>query len=124
MTTQINKPIATAENLFKDLVWSSAIKSAEAALFSEIPWLSIWPLGPIISFTITQYANKLFEGIRLAIDMEAIVLINDKNKSEFTDAALKLKIIAEESGTDSPEFIEARNDAAKKLSQFVHVIGT
>jgi hypothetical protein len=124
MTTQINKPIATAEDLFKNLIWDSAVKAGENALFAAAPWLAIWPIGPVLTFALGYFSGQLFDGIRTAVDMEAIVLLNDAHKTQFADASLKLKVIAEESGVDSPEFKEARNAAAQSLSQFVRFIGS
>jgi hypothetical protein len=119
MSDDAYKKLGLAEAIFKDLIWDNLIRAGKAALFSAAPWMSVWPLGPMINLLIDMFTDKLYEGLRLAIDLEAIVFVNEAHRRAYDKAAVTLKILAQEKGIDSPEFKNAKEYAKADLSKFV-----
>jgi len=68
-------------------------------------------------------SDVLFSKIKLLIDLQAIVILNEKHRREYTIAVLNLRAIADTNGIDSAEFKEARENAKKHLSKFIHFNG-
>lgn len=105
--------------IFKSLVWDNLVKFAIQQLFLAVPLLGWGPLGYIVSWVITFIADKLFIALKLAVDLEVIVLRNEEHKREYTLAAIQLKLIAKEKGLNSPEFKKAREKQQEALSRFI-----
>jgi hypothetical protein len=120
VTDQANPTLGKIEDLFQSLVWDNLVEAALTALFTEMPFLSIWPIGPLICAMVKAIAGKLFEGLRLMVDMTAIILVNETHRRKFDNAVITLKLIAEKSGTDSDEYRKAKENAKIALAQFVH----
>ena len=70
-----------------------------------------------------MFADKLFETMRLVLDLQAIAFVNEAHKKDFDRAAVTLKIIANSKGIDSPEFQTAREHAKAALSDFARYRG-
>jgi hypothetical protein len=119
MTDSVSKELTIAENIFKNLVWDNIIALETKALLAQAPYLNIWPLNEIISSILSMVGNKVFDTIKLSIDLESITLMNKIYQAEFTNTSLRLKILAHDKGIDSPEFKEARENAKKILSKFI-----
>ena len=119
MTNNANPVLGQIEDLFKDLVWDSLVKSALTALFVAVPGLAVWPLGMIIRWVVNRYAGQLFQLLRLVVDLKVIAFVNYEHKRAFDNAAVKLKIIALDQGIDSDEFKKARENAKASLAKFV-----
>lgn len=100
---------------FKDLVWDSLIKAA----LSLIPFFSIPIVGPLVGAFVGIFADKLYELIKDAINLQAIAFKNKKLEEEFNVAAVKLKLLANGQGIDSPAFLEAREEHKKRLRALV-----
>lgn len=124
VTETANPALGKIEDLFKDLVWDNLITAALTALFAYIPVLGVWPLKPIITYVVTTFASKLFDLVRLTVDLQVIVFANNAHKKAFDGAAVKLKIIAHSHGTSSDQFKKAKEDAKETLSAFVRFNGT
>lgn len=57
--------------------------------------------------------------MKLAVDLEAITLVNAEHKRDYDKASVVLKIIAIDKGIDSDEFKKARDNAKIALSKYV-----
>jgi hypothetical protein len=108
-------------DLFKDLVFDTLVKAALQRLFSLVPLLGWGPLGMVISFYLTKFADLLYSGVKEFVEVESIPIKNEALRKEFDRASVKLKIIAGGKGIDSPEFREARNADKENLLKLVTV---
>lgn len=118
MSESVNPKLTAVEDIFKGGVWNPIENAAKAALFVEVPWLKIWPLGPLVSYALDRYSEKVFNGFRTDADVAAIQLLNQSRKLEFVQASVKLKILALDKGANSPEFQKAKDDAIAAIAQF------
>jgi hypothetical protein len=110
---------AALEELFKNAVWDNLVAAGLSALFLELPWLAVWPLGPVIRVITKTFSDKLFAALQLLVDLQAITFQNTASKKAFENEAVKLKIIAMDKGINSPEFQKAKEDAKIALSKMV-----
>jgi hypothetical protein len=106
-------------DIFKELVWDVLVKAAIGQLFAALPFLAWGPIGIVVSWALTLFANKLYEGVKEFVNLQAIVLRNEAHQRAYDRASVSLKIIAQQKGIESPEFKNAREDHKKKLSEFV-----
>lgn len=111
--------LTKSEDLFKGIVWDNLIKAGTESLLKALPFLSIWPIGPIIRFVINKFSNYLFENLRLMVDLKAIAFVNDKDRKKFDEHAVKLKILERDYGLNSKQYKEERNKAHERFSQLV-----
>lgn len=118
MTTSAFRPLTAVEQVFKDLVWTPAIKLGEVALEGWVPALALPVIKEVDEYVIEQIADYLFNQIVLIVDLTAIKLVNAAHQSAFDTASLHLKIILIEKGVTSPEYQKAKEDAKKALSKF------
>lgn len=112
-------PAALQLDPVKDLLWDPLVKAATLLLFKAIPWLGWGPLGLVVGGVIGLFADQLYELAKVYIDFQRIALKNLEHMKAFDDAAVKLKIIAQGNGLDSPEYLAAREKHAKALSAFI-----
>lgn len=105
-------------DLFKDLVWDNLVKAALSRLFVVVPLLGWGPIGFVVTWFATRFANQIYESVKMAIQLEAISLRNESYKRAFDAAHAKLAVIAYKKGIHSPEFRQARDESKKALSQF------
>lgn len=103
----------------KDLLWNALVKAATLLLFKAIPFLGLPLISPIVGAVIGIFADKLYDLFKEYIDLRQIVLTNLEHRKAFDDAAVKLRIVANGLGIDSPEFQAAREKHAKALSAFI-----
>lgn len=111
------------QNIFKSLVWDNLIEAGLNLFFIQYPFLKTWPFGPLISYVTKMFGDQLFTALKLAIDIEAILLINAAHREAYERASLELKIIAYDEGIESQKFLEARDGAKKALSHFTRLGG-
>lgn len=123
MTESANPTLTTLEDLFKDLVWDQLVKAALVRLFAAAPFLSWGPLGWAVGVFGTYFAGKLFEALREGVDLTAIVLSNQSHMHAYNAAALKLTLIAQTLGKESPEYQEANENAKADFLKFVSSTG-
>lgn len=123
MTTSAFPDLTKAEQVFKALIWDNEVTAAEAALFADVPWLGVWPLGPILRYLIEHYSDRLYASIEIHLDTAAIKFVNQEHQRAYDAASERLGVIAHDDGVESPEFQKARDDAKAALSQFVHFNG-
>jgi len=119
MTDSSYQSLTKAEDIFKALVWDNLLSVGLAALFTSAPYLSVWPLNSIITSLTFLISNKLFEFLRMTVDLEAIVLVNKAHQDAYNKAFVTLKIISIKHGHDSKEFLTAKENAKIALSRFV-----
>jgi len=106
-------------DLFKQLVWDNIVEAVVARIFLSIPALGWGPLGVIVSFVVSLIATKLYEVLKLSINLQMIVFQNAAHLKAYVEASSKLREIAQSKGIDSAEFRSARNEDKKRLSEFV-----
>jgi len=107
------------DDIFKDLVWRALVKLAISQLFKAIPFLAWGPIGLVVSFFLTKFANYLFDAVKEVIDLQIIVFSNEKLASEYAAAALTLKEIGQALGVDSEEFKNARQKHKESLAKLI-----
>jgi hypothetical protein len=120
----VNPTLDYASGLFKDLVWDSLVEVLLTKLYASAPFLVVWPLSSITRGLVEMCSNKLFAILKLTIDLQAVVLLNEHHKKEFSDAVIKLKLLAKEQGLGSSDYKKAKEDAKEKLARYVHFNGT
>lgn len=106
-------------DLFKDLLYATIVKAAIQRLFLIAPFLSWGPLGVLVSHYLTKFAMLLYEIAETFIDLKTVPIKNEKLRKEFERASIKLNIIANGKGIDSPEFKEQRDADHKALLDLV-----
>jgi hypothetical protein len=123
MGTKAYPALAQAQSLFKNLVWDNIVNSVLASLFVAAPWMKVWPIGPIVTALVKKLTDKVYAGISLFIDLQAIVLVNQAARAEYEREVTRLRIIAIDHGPDHPAFKEARDAAKASLAKFVSFSG-
>lgn len=118
MTTEANRPLTNAENIFKTLVWDPIILSGETYLFANVPFLNLPVINQIDRGILNLAADWLFEQIRTLVDVTAIKLVNHDHQVAYDDASIQLMVIAHDKGINSDEFTKARDAAKVALSKF------
>lgn len=106
-------------DLFKELVWDNLVNAALIELFVAFPALGWGPFGVFIRWLVHKYADKLYVASKTFLDIQRVVFKNEKLQREYDSASAKLKIIAHGNGINSDQFRSAREDAKKRLSEFV-----
>ena len=105
-------PILTkAELIFKDLVWDRAVEAAVSALFSWVPFLV-----PFMTALIKKFTDKLFEFLRLWLDLSIIGPREEKKRAEYARSQLELQLIIDQKGQDSDAYRLARDRAKERLA--------
>jgi len=106
-------------DLFKELVFDELVKLAIKKLISKFAFLGWGPIGILTNFAVTKFAEMLYENLEEYIEMRKIAFRNKKLEKEFNKKAVHLKLISRQFEVDSPEFLEAKNEAKKALSNIV-----
>jgi hypothetical protein len=113
MSTQVNPTLNVAEDLFKSILWDTTLDVALAALFTEVSFLNVWPIKPIITDLAHMISNAFYSKLRLAVDMAAVPFINAERKKAFESATVTTKLIGLDKGVESPEYKKAKENARK-----------
>jgi hypothetical protein len=113
--------LTTAEQIFKDLVWTPAILAGETWLEAEVPALNLPGLKQLDEEAIKALSNWLFSQVVLVIDIETIQLVNSEHQSAYDKASEALAVIAEENGVKSDEYKKAQSAALAELSRFTRI---
>jgi hypothetical protein len=125
VTENANPGLGKAQDYFKDFVWDTAVDAAIITpLFAAVPVLAIWLVNAMIRYLVHFAADKLYAGIKLLVDLQAIAFVNNQHRKAFDSAAVTLKIIARNKGIDSEEFRKAKENAKIALSEYVRFHGT
>lgn len=111
MTDEASPGLKKVEDLFKGLAWDTLITAA-LAYFN----IDFWPLNAVLTF----FTNRVYEFLRLQFDLGTIVFTNAEHKRAFDSASVTLKIVAQDRGINSPEFMNAKENARLALARFVH----
>ncbi len=119
MSTTATPTLGLVEDAFKALIWDTSLQVGLAALFTYVPVLNVWPLRRVITDVVQFIGDKLFFALRELIDVSAIQLRNAVHQRAFDRAVVTLKIIAHDKGIESPEFMNARENAKIEFSKFV-----
>ncbi len=117
MSTQVNAGLATAEEIFKVLVWDTIVKAGLAALYAGSPLIAFFK--PAINFIANWIGDWVYSQIRLVVDLTVIQLIDNQANEAFKKASVALAVIAHDKGTESDDYKTAREDAKEALSKFV-----
>ena len=121
MTTTAIPSLKIIEDLFKTSIFDPLIEAALITLLG--PLLGVPVVGSLVRYAARAFADKLFETLRLVLDVQAIAFVNEAHKKDFDKAAVTLKIIAHAKGIDSPEYKNAREHAKVALSDFARYRG-
>lgn len=119
MTDVAFPKLTVGENVFKGLVYDNAVEAGLAALFAYAPFLAVPPLKQGLSYIVKLFADRLFEVIRIGVDIGAIQLRNAEAQRAYLHASVKLKLVARAKGIDSPEFRAAREEDKRAFAKFV-----
>ncbi|NTU74269.1 hypothetical protein HGB07_09110 [Candidatus Roizmanbacteria bacterium] len=119
MTDTANPILDKAENIFKNIVWDNLAQAGLVCFFGYFSFLNVPVIKPVLTYLMTAFSDFLFKNIKLAVDLEAIVLMNAAAKSEYNRSMVTLKIILHEKGADSNEFKIAKENAKKSFAKFV-----
>jgi hypothetical protein len=106
---------------FKELVFDAVVKAGIARLFTALPFLGWGPIGIIVSWALTLLADRLYEALSLAIEMEKISIRNEQSRKAYDRALVVLRIVAREKGLESEEFRRSKNEAKEALSRLVRM---
>jgi hypothetical protein len=99
------------EELFKELIWDVVLAAVLGALTASLPgWVST-----IIISIVKGFTDKLFGGLTLMLEMDSARIKNNDFRVAFNAAAVRLKLVAQQKGIDSPEFRKERNEHKKAL---------
>lgn len=107
------------EDFLKELIVDKLVEASLERLFLAVPLLGWGPFGIIITYFAKKYATLFFEEMRDIITIEKIKITNESFEKEYHKKSLKLKIISNNYGVDSPEFQEAKNEAKESLKNLV-----
>lgn len=121
MTTVVTPGLGKIEDLFRDLIWDNLVEAGIAALFIEVPWLNAWPIGGAVKYLLRLFSDKVFDGVRMSVDLSLIAFMNQEHKKAYDTEVVKLKIIAHSYGVDSPEFKKEKENAKEILAKFVAI---
>jgi hypothetical protein len=113
MTNEVNKQLTITEQIFKDIVWDTALKAATV----NYPVLAVWPISAFVN-TISNY---IFSGVKQVVDVGAIELLNSAHQSAYQKSSITLAVIAHDKGINSLEFINARKAALDAMAVFTQV---
>jgi hypothetical protein len=92
-------------NLFKTIIWDAFIKSAITDGLAAIGLSLGNPLVVPFTFLFTKMTDWFFKNyFAPAVNIETIILADNIHQKIWSDAQIKLKIIAKESGIDSEAF--------------------
>lgn len=119
MSEIANPTLSRAEDLFKGLVWDSLINSVIAAIYVQAPWLGSWFFSRLTAGVVRMVGDKFFSHLRLIVDMQAIAFLNNKHRMAFDVAAVELRLVLRDKGSESKEFLDAKEKAKSALAEFV-----
>lgn len=126
MGTVAFKPLTTAEQIFKSVIWDPMIKAGEvwlAGAEASVPFLNLPIVQELEDHEIEAVADWAFRNLVLAVDVESIALVSPERQSAYASASEALKLIAMEQGTDSNAFKKAEADAIDAQRKFTSFIG-
>lgn len=118
MTTSAYAPLTASEQVFKDLIWTPMVLAGETWIEGAVPALAFPILKQLDEAAISAITDWVFNSLMLVIDVAAIRLVNSAHQSAYDTASLQLKIVVQEKGINSNEYIQARQAALTALSQF------
>ncbi len=118
MTTVAFRPLTTAEQIFKDLVWDPGIAAGELALETAVPLLDVPILKQLDEEAIKLLTDWLFNRWVLVVDIASIHLVDAVKQSAYDSASLNLKVIAHDKGISSDEYSKARDAVLADQSRF------
>ena len=123
MTEVANPALGKIEDALERYGLNALLEVGLGSLFTAVPFLNVWPLRQIIRGLAGVVARKIFEVLRLAIDLRFIRFVNEQNQQSFEREVLKLKVIAYAHGVDSPEFKKQYEGAHDAFASFVRFNG-
>jgi hypothetical protein len=112
-----------AGDLFKELIWSALKSLILSRIAALVPFLVWGPVGVVTGFVVGKVLDLVYDAIGTFLALEGIRFKNESLQREFDSSSLKLKLIARDKGINSPEFLLARDEHKKKLSEFVKIGG-
>lgn len=108
--------LVEAEDLFKDSVWNPLLDFGLAALYAEFPYLNWWPLNAIIKHFAAKLTDAVYRGLTEVLNLKYVILKNLGMQKMFTQHALQMKNAALQKGLNSPEYLDAKEQAKAALA--------
>lgn len=121
MTEVANPTLGRIEDAVERYGLATLIEVGFTALFAALPFLR--PIGGILRRIVGVLADKLFEFVRLIIDLKVIRLVNDAHQASFEREVLNLRLSAHDHGVNSPEFRKQYEEAHDAFAAFVKFNG-
>lgn len=120
MGTVAFRPLTTAEQIFKSVVWDSMIKAGEVWVEGAVPFLALPVIKNLDEFAIQELTDAIFNQFVCFIDVTAIRIVGEKRQSAWASTSEKLLIISKEQGVNSDAFKQALSVESDDFAQFVH----
>lgn len=89
-------------------MWHTLEDLGEAAFFVKFPYLNFWPLNALLKYFFEQKSDQTFDYAALLLNLLYIPMKNSSTQSVFKDAVLSLQGAADQFGSKSPEYQNAR----------------
>ncbi len=108
MTDAAYPKLKTVEDVSKRLGWDAAVNGALTSVGANF-----WPVN-LIARVVT---DALYEGLRKGLDVSVIYGVNLLALKDHDRETIRLWLISQEKGFDSPEFKAANLEAANALGK-------
>lgn len=92
-----------------------------ARVFQAVPLLGWGPIGFVLTHIAVHFADRLYDGVVLFINVELIAYRNQEFQKTFERASTSLKIIARDCGIESKEFQDQRESSRRVLENLVRL---
>lgn len=120
MGTVAFRPLTTAEQIFKSLVWDTMIRAGEVWIEGAVPFLALPVIKQLDEAAINALTDALFNQLVILVDVTAIRLVDAEKQTAWESAMDKLTIVASEQGVNSDAYKQALAAEAATFSKFVH----
>ena len=104
---------------FKEIVWDNLIKVALNALFTKIPWLNWGPFRWLVTYIVEKYTDELYVFFSTYINLKTIAFTNKEAEEIYDQDSVELYLIAKESGIDSQEYKDKREESKKSFQNVI-----
>ncbi len=106
-------------DVFKDLVFDTALKLVINKIIAQAAFLSWGPIAYLVGVAVNYIGGLLYEALREYINLEVIILKHEAHHKAFVSAQIALRGIAQTKGIESQEFQDARSIHKAALAKFL-----
>lgn len=104
-------------DLFKRLVFDMIVKAAIKRLFIMVPALGWGPVGIVVSYLISKFADMAYDETKEYIELNMIKFKNEKHQRAFDKEFIKLKML--EGSRNAEDIEKAIQEAQHRLADLV-----